>query len=84
MPLPMIWTDSYVMTLYSDEDLNIAADMAVVNMVKYLTNHEGFTEHDAVMMTSLAADVRICQIVDPKKTVRVEFPVEHLNKDKGD
>jgi len=80
MPLPMIFCDSYVMTLASDEDLDIAADMAVANMVEYLTNHEGFTMHDAVMMASLAAEVRICQIVDPKKTVRVEFPVDYLPK----
>jgi len=26
------------------------------------------------MLISLAADVRICQVVDPKKTARVEFP----------
>jgi len=78
MPLPMIWSDSYVMTLASDEDLDIAADMAVANMIEYLTSHESFTMHDAIMITSLAADVRICQLVDPKKTVRVEFPLAYL------
>jgi len=30
------------------------------------------------MLISLAADVRICQVVDPKKTVRVEFPRKYL------
>jgi len=74
LPLPMIVNDNYVMTLASDEDLDKAVEMAVINMIGYLTDEKGFTEEDAVMMTSLVADVRICQVVDPKKTVRVEFP----------
>jgi len=49
-------------------------------MTEYLTKFEKFTIEDAVMMISLAADVRICQVVDPKKTIRVEFPIKYLNK----
>jgi len=78
LPLPMIQNDSHVMTLASDEDLDIAVDMAVANMVSYLTKHEGFSQEDATMLISLAGDVRICQVVDPKKTVRVEFPRKYL------
>jgi len=74
LPLPMIFNDDYIMTLASDIDLDIAADMAVANMVDYLVKDEGFTPHEATMLISLAADVRICQVVDPKKTARVEFP----------
>ena len=66
------------MTLASDADLDIAVDMAVANMVDYLTWHKGFTPHNATMLISLAADVRICQVVDPKKTVRVAFPRKYL------
>ncbi|MCL2286553.1 MAG: hypothetical protein FWC32_09360 [Firmicutes bacterium] len=67
-----------MMTLFSDEDLDIAADTAVVNMVKFLTMERGLTAEDAVMLVSLVGDVRICQVVDPKKTVRVEFPRRYL------
>jgi len=77
-PLPMIENDDYIMTLASDEDLDKATDMAVANMVKYLTEFENVNEHDAVMLISLIADVRICQVVDPKKTIRVEFPKKFL------
>jgi len=80
LPLPMIVNDNYVMTLASDEDLDTAVDMAVANMVSYLKDSEGFTIEDAVMLTSLVADVRICQVVDPKKTIRVEFPRKYLTK----
>jgi len=80
LPLPMILNDNYIMTLASDEDLDIAVDMAVANMVDYLAVNEGLTRHDATILISLAADVRICQVVDPKKTVRVEFPRSLLLK----
>ena len=78
LPLPMLINDDYVMTLASDADLDIAVEMAVVNMVEYLSAECGFSKNDAVMLTSLVADVRICQVVDPKKTVRVEFPRIYL------
>ena len=76
-PTPMLFSDTHIMTIASDEDLDIAANMAVENMAKYLVSEFGFSLHDAVMLISLAADVRICQLVDPKKTVRVEMP-KHL------
>jgi amidase len=74
----MICNDNYLRTLASHEDLDIAADMAVTNMVNYLTTFQNFTPHDAVMLISLTADLRICQVVDPKKTIRVEFPKKYL------
>ena len=81
LPLPMILNDSHVMTLASHKDLNTAVDMAVASMIDYLTVAQGFAPHDAVMLTSLVGDVRICQVVDPKKTVRVEFPKRYLLED---
>lgn len=83
LPLPMIKNDSHVMTLASHEDLDKAVDMAAANMVRLLTKFGGLKTEDAVMLTSLVADVRICQVVDPKKTVRIEFPVKYVNIDMG-
>ena len=78
LPLPMIINADHIMTLASDEDLDIAVDMAVANMISYLSAEHGFKQEDAVMLTSMIADVRICQVVDPKKTIRVEFPRKYL------
>ena len=75
LPLPMILNATHHMTLASHEDLDVAVEMAVANMVEYLTNEKSISQEDAVMLVSLVGDVRICQVVDPKKTVRVEFPV---------
>ena len=79
LPLPMIISDTHIMTLASHEDLDIAVDTAVVNMVQYLNTEHGFDKADAAMLISLAADVRICQVVDPNKTARVEFPRKYLD-----
>ena len=80
LPLPMIFSDSQVMTLASHEDLDQAVDMAVVNMVSYLCETYGFQKSEAAMLLSLAGDVRICQVVDPKKTARVELRREYIDR----
>ena len=80
LPLPMIMGDTHVMTIASDADLGAAVEMAVANMISYLTKIEGFVMDGAVMLSSMVADVKICQVVDPKKTVRVEFPKQYLRK----
>jgi len=78
LPLPMITNEDHVMTLASHVDLDVAVEMAVANMVKYL-QADGFGVYDAVMLTSLIGDVQICQVVDPKKTIRVSFPKKYLH-----
>ena len=78
LPVPMIINDSHVMTLASDADLNVAVDMCAANMVDYLVKFQNFAMDDAIMLSSLVADVRICQVVDPKKTARIEFPKKYL------
>lgn len=78
LPLPMIFSDTHIMTLASHEDLDKAVDMAVINMVSYLYAEHGFQKDEATMLISLACDVRICQVVDPKKTARVELCKKYI------
>ncbi|MCL2573582.1 MAG: acetamidase/formamidase family protein [Defluviitaleaceae bacterium] len=69
---PMIFDDTHIMTIASHEDLDMAVDIATESMVKYLMEEKGMTLADATMLISLAGNVCICQVVDPKKTIRVE------------
>jgi len=71
---PMLFSDTHIMTIASHVDLDIAMEMAVSDMAKYLTCEYSFDPKEVAMLMSMTADVRICQVVDPKKTVRVEFP----------
>lgn len=77
-PHPMLFSDTHIMTIASHVDLDTAVDMAVEHMAQYLINEYGFTLNDTAMLMSLVADTRICQVVDPKKTIRVEFPKKYL------
>ena len=75
-PTPMIMNDTHIMTLASHVDLDEAVNMAAENMVKYLAEFEKYELSDALMVVSMAGDTRICQVVDPKKTARVEIKRE--------
>ncbi len=43
-------------------------------MAQFLTNFAGIPLNDAGMLMSLAGQLKFCQVVDPLKTVRFEFP----------
>ncbi|MBN2555188.1 MAG: acetamidase/formamidase family protein [Anaerolineales bacterium] len=78
LPTPFLETEDAVMTICSDPDLDQAADMAIHNMASFLTNFAGFSMNDAGMLMSAAGDLKICQVVDPAKTARFEFPKQVL------
>ena len=74
LPTPFLENGEIVATIYSDPDLNLAADGATRNMSEFLMKFAGLSLNDAGMLMSAAGSLRICQVVDPAKTVRFEFP----------
>lgn len=74
-PLPMIKNDTHLMTIFSAETLDNAANGAAMNMHKFATEILGIDKEEAAMLLSAAADLRICQVVDPLKTCRMELPL---------
>lgn len=44
-------------------------------MHHFLQSRLGIETHEAGMLLSAAADLRVCQVVDPLKTARMELPV---------
>ena len=44
-------------------------------MRDFLFRRVGLEEHDAGMVLSIAGDVRVCQMVDPQVTCRMEVPL---------
>ena len=63
-----------IMTMGFDRDLNIAAEMAVHEMVQYLTTERHLSRDDAYMLTSMAVDLHVTQIVDGVKGVHAILP----------
>ncbi|GIP62615.1 acetamidase [Virgibacillus pantothenticus] len=79
-PLPFLADDEYVMTIASSETLDEASKRATKNMHTFLVNEVKMEEHEAAMFLSLGADLKICQIVDPLMTARMELPTWVLEK----
>ena len=46
------------------EDLTLAARNAVLNMIDYLVKTKGLTREQAYVLTSVAVDLNIAQVVD--------------------
>lgn len=74
VPNPLIENDTHFGIIVSAESLDKAAELAVQQMVDLLASHTNESEADLVMLLSLVADVRVCQMVDPEKTVRFMVP----------
>ena len=71
---PLIENDMHFGVIASAETLDAAADRAVHEMVDLLHDRTGVAQDELVMLLSLVADVRVCQMVDPEKTVRFMVP----------
>ena len=71
---PLIETVTHLGVIASAESLDAAADRAVHEMVDLLHDRTGAGKDELIMLLSLTADVQVCQMVDPEKTVRFMVP----------
>jgi len=74
LPTPFVETGDLVATIYSAPTLDEAADGATHRMAQFLTDFAKIPLNDAGMLMSLTGQLKFCQVVDPLKTVRFEFP----------
>ncbi len=74
LPLPLVENEELVATIHSHQDLDQAAQGAIEAMARLLTGQVGLPLHEAGMLMSAVGQLRICQVVDPLKTCRMEFP----------
>lgn len=74
VPNPLIENDTHFGIIVSAESLDKASELAVQQMVDLLASRTNESEADLIMLLSLVADVRVCQMVDPEKTVRFMVP----------
>ena len=71
--LPLIETDDLWITIASAESMEDASDQAIKNMVDFLQQKTDLTFNQAGMLLSLAGNLRVSQIVNPNKTMRMEL-----------
>lgn len=72
LPLPFVETDEVYATLASRETMEEASKVAINNMVDVLKNKTDLTFNQAGMFLSLAGNLKVSQVVNPNKTMRVE------------
>ncbi|MBC7284775.1 acetamidase/formamidase family protein [Hoeflea sp.] len=68
---PFAETPDMLMSMGFDEDLDEAMRKAVRNMVRLVTERSDLTRNHAYMLLSLAADLKITQVVDGEKGVHM-------------
>ncbi len=71
---PRAETPTHYIAMGFDDDLNIAAHKAVREMVDFLITEKHMTPDDAYMLTSVAGDADITEVVDRNKGVHVMLP----------
>ena len=68
---PRAETPTHFITMGLHEDLNEATKIAVREMIDFLMTTEGLTHDDAYMLSSVAADLSITELVDGNKGVHM-------------
>jgi len=66
---PRVESADEIMTVCSARPLEDAVKLAFLDLIKWLEDDYGFERYDAYMFLSIAAKVRLAQIVDPLFTV---------------
>ena len=72
--LPFGVTPDCLMTMGFDESLDNAGPIAMRKMIELLGTHYGLAFHDAYRLCSLAADMRVTQVVNGNRGIHVMFP----------
>ena len=71
---PRAETPTHYISMGFHEDLNEATKLAVREMIDFLVNEKHLSRDDAYMLTSVAGDVDITELVDGNKGVHVMLP----------
>jgi acetamidase/formamidase len=71
---PRAETPTHYITMGLNEDLNEATKMAVHDMIDFLMSEKHLSRDDAYMLSSVAADLHITELVDGNKGVHMMIP----------
>lgn len=74
LPTPFIETPDLLAAVASAGSLDQAGSDATHNMADFLTRFASLPINDAGLLMSLVGSLKVCQVVDPQKTARFEFP----------
>ncbi len=75
---PMAETPSHVITMAFDPDLDTCVVIALRLMIDLISARTGLSRAEAYALCSLAADLRVTQVVNGNKGIHVMFAKEYL------
>ena len=75
---PHAETPTHIITMGMDPNLDAAAQSALRRMIDYVTAHSALSRQQGFMLMSLAADVRVTQLVNEHKGIHVMLPKSAL------
>ncbi len=76
---PMLEDNDYCYTIASDSNIEMAIEMATYDMVNVVMQRLGFSFNEAGMFLSAVGNLEFCQVVDPKRTVRMKVSKKYMN-----
>lgn len=76
---PHAETPTHYVTMGMDPDLDDAASHALRRMMELVTTNSNLSRHQAFMLMSLSADVRVTQLVNEHKGIHVMLPKSVLS-----
>ena len=76
---PILETREAIQVIASHADLEKAARFALEEMIRILERVKGLSFEEAYILASLAVDMKISQLVNPKKTARAAISKDILN-----
>jgi acetamidase/formamidase len=71
---PRAETPTHFITMGLNQDLDVAVQMAVREIIDFLGEEKGLGREDAYRIASLAADLRVTQVVDGVKGIHAMIP----------
>jgi acetamidase/formamidase len=77
---PMAETPTHVMTMGFDPDLDDCVVIALRDMIKLICARTGISREDAYTLCSLAADLRVTQVVNGSKGVHCMIEKKYLER----
>ncbi|MCL4561003.1 MAG: acetamidase/formamidase family protein [Chloroflexi bacterium] len=80
LPLPFLENEELVAAIYSAPTLDEASQGAIHRMANFLMGIAGIPLNEAGMLLSIAGNLKVCQVVDPLKTMRMELPKAILQR----
>jgi len=72
---PLVETKDHTMVVASGDNVDDAAKEAARQAVGLLSKALGLSWEDALILASIAVDLKISQITNPKKTIRAAIPI---------